>query len=167
MTVSGSATATQKSNVTGSGGNSVTVTFEGDVSGDASLTNPPGGDNARWQSYSASFTEMDVTIRVFSPSVSFQLNGAIDNYTDFSFTGESVSICYEDGQVCSPGLANSSRPAVGINESGTLVGDPDGGNSYRFRIRVARDVWFSDNSDQLSGSTNYSAMANVTLTIGP
>jgi hypothetical protein len=155
--------------VTTSGGNSVAISFAGDVSGSASLTNPPPGGEAQWQSFSAAFSDMEVTVRVFSPSVPFQISGTIDNYTDVSFNGESVSICYEKGQVCVTGFASEAGSLGAINESGTLAGDPDGGNTYSFRIRVARDIWYADNSDSehTSGSGSYSGMANVTLTIGP
>jgi len=166
MAMSGSATASQMSNVIASGGNSAVISFTGNVSGDASLTNPPGGD-AQWQSFSSSFSEMEVSILVFSSSVQFQLSGSIDNYTDLSFSGSSVSICYEDGQPCGPGSPSGDQLLGAVNESGVLVGDPDGGNTYLFNIQVRRDLSFQDNSESGSGSGSYSGMANITLTIGP
>lgn len=166
MTMSGSATASQVSSVNATGGNSAVISFEGGVSGDTSLNNPPGGE-AQWQSFSSSISEMGVSIRVFSPSVQFQLSGTIDNFTNLSFTGEGVSICYEEGMAC--GLANlgSDQLLAGINESGVLIGDPDGGNSYHFDIQINHQVVFDELTDPSSGTASFSGMANVTLTIGP
>lgn len=164
MTMSGRAQASQTSSVIAQSGNSVTISFAGDVSGDASLANPPGGD-ATWQSYSAAFSDLDVSIRVFSASVPFQLTGSIDGSTDVSFTGESVSICIVDGQVCANAVGRGF-PLRGLSESGELIGDPDGGNLYRFTIRVERRLFYQQDSSPPSGNGSYSGMANVVLTIG-